>query len=574
MLLLVAAVVVLAAAAAGWMGWRGLQAREELTAAERQVALVQDQLTDGAAAAATDTLTQLQARTTRARELTSDPLWAVAAVLPLIGDDVTAVREVTAVVDDVAQAALPPLVDAAAALDPQALRPVDGAIDLEPLRAAAPRIELAHGTMTRARDAADAIELDGVDARLAGPVRDLRAQLHEATRTTATAARAAALLPPMLGADGPRTYLVLFQNNAEVRALGGIPGALAVLRADAGRIELVSQASASDLPRFEEPVLPLTEEQRAVYGDRLGGYVQDVTLTPDWDTSAALAREMWRRTTGEQVDGVLSVDPVALSYLLEATGPLPLATGGRLEAGNAVDLLLSQVYSRYARPQQQDLFFAAVAAQVLSALTSGTGEPAALVDQLARAAGERRLLVWSADETENELLAGTVVASPLPDDEAAPVFGVYLNDGTGAKMGYYLRHHVTLTRRCPVGAQQQYDVELRLGSTAPADAAALPEYVTGAGVFGVRPGTVRTVVRFYGPAGATMDAMTRDGQPVGYLPQRERGRPVGTVRVDLAPGESTALVLRVDDDSPGPARVRTTPGIENSLSATGADSCP
>ncbi len=101
---------------------------------------------------------------------------------------------------------------------------------------------------------------------------------------------------------------------------------------------------------------------------------------------------MYRQVSGQGVDGVLSIDPVALSYVLEATGPLPLPGGGELTAAGAVDLLLSRVYAEIEEPAEQDLFFAAAASSVLGTLTSGVAEPAALVGQLARAAGERRLL--------------------------------------------------------------------------------------------------------------------------------------------------------------------------------------
>jgi hypothetical protein len=40
-----------------------------------------------------------------------------------------------------------------------------------------------------------------------------------------TLSRTSRLLPDMLGRNGPRTYLVLVQNNAEWRSLGGIAGA-------------------------------------------------------------------------------------------------------------------------------------------------------------------------------------------------------------------------------------------------------------------------------------------------------------------------------------------------------------
>ncbi len=69
---------------------------------------------------------------------------------------------------------------------------------------------------------------------MANPVRRLQDQLTEAAGLTGTASRTVQLLPAMLGADSQRRYLLMFQNNAEVRATGGIPGAVAVVTADRG----------------------------------------------------------------------------------------------------------------------------------------------------------------------------------------------------------------------------------------------------------------------------------------------------------------------------------------------------
>ena len=151
----------------------------------------------------------------------------------------------------------------------------------------------------------------------------------------------------MLGASGPRNYLLLFQNPAELRATGGIPGAVALVHTENGKISLTQQASSADFPHYTPSVLELPLETRGLYGNIVGEYLQDVTMTPYFPLSGQLAREMWKRQFGTEVDGVLSMDPVTLSYLLRATGPIALPTGDTLTSDNAVKLLLSDVYARY-----------------------------------------------------------------------------------------------------------------------------------------------------------------------------------------------------------------------------------
>ena len=65
-------------------------------------------------------------------------------------------------------------------------------------------------------------------------------------------------MPSMLGANGTRRYLLLVQNNAEIRPTGGIAGSFAILKADKGKLSMGKQGSIQDLLPFADPVLPMT----------------------------------------------------------------------------------------------------------------------------------------------------------------------------------------------------------------------------------------------------------------------------------------------------------------------------
>ena len=170
-------------------------------------------------------------------------------------------------------------------------------------------------------------------------------QVDEASNAASTLQRTAELLPAMLGGDEKRTWLMLFQNPAELRSLGGMPGATAVLTAENGRVELAEQGTAA-ISRYPSPVMELDPELTALYGNRPAVWFSGTTVLPDFALAAPIAREMWEREHGTSADGVVSIDPIALSYMLEPTGPIQLPTGETLTADNAVDLLLNEVYLR------------------------------------------------------------------------------------------------------------------------------------------------------------------------------------------------------------------------------------
>jgi hypothetical protein len=123
-----------------------------------------------------------------------------------------------------------------------------------------------------------------------------------------------------------------------------------------------------------------------------------------------------------------------------------------------------------------------------------------------------------------------------------PEIGVYFNDGTGAKMDFYVHRQVKLKKRCEADGYYRYAVATTLKNNAPADAEkTLPDYVTGAGAFGVNPGTVQTNVYAYGPSEWFLDSAERDGKTAPFGSYKHDERPVGAATVKLAPGESTTV---------------------------------
>ncbi len=535
-------VIVLGALA--WVGVRGLQAKDALESAIPLAQSLKAQVVAGEASEAGTTAVRLADYAERARSRTNDPVWRTVELVPFLGPNLRAVRELAAVIDDVADNAVLPLVSLTDSLALGDFKPVDGKIDVKPLITAQPAVAAANTTLTRAAIHVHAIGTEDVLGVVRSAVIRLQAVTDDTAVTLDGMNRALMLLPAMLGADTPRDYILLFQNPAELRSTGGIPGALALIHTDDGSIELTRQASSTSFPEYPTPVLALGEEVAGIYGDITGQFIQNVTMTPDFAQSGALAREMWRLQFGIEANGVLSVDPVALSYLLEATGPITLATGDQLTADNAVSLLLQDAYARYDVPAEQDAFFAAAAGAVFDAIKSGRADSAALITALARAGAEHRILVWSADAAEQSILAETTLAGARPvSDSATKRFGLYFNDGTGSKMDLYLNAQTAIGQHtCRQDLRPQYALEVTLTNTAPADAAtSLPPYVTGGGAFGVPPGIIKTVISGYGSPDVENLGVTRDGATAPYHPATDADHPVSTIGVELAPGESAVL---------------------------------
>lgn len=502
-----AGVILVLLGAGGWVASRALAARSELVDAEQSAKSMASLAASGdkaALAAAGDSFADHAAR---ARAATGDPVWRAAELVPWLGANLVAVRQISEIADDVGTGAVPQLIGVADVLDPAALAPRDGAINTAPLSAAAPALHEASQTLTDAAARADALPTGTIE-----PITDAVGQLADATRQAATAVdtldRVATLLPGMLGASGPRTYLLLMLNNAESRTQGGIPGALALLHAENGRLSLVSAASSADVSVAASPVIPLSDATLALFDELPARYIQDVTMPIDVSEGGRAAKALWENTHGGSVDGVISMDVPAASYLLAATGPVD-AGGLSVNGDNAVETLLSTAYRQVPNPQLLDAAYGALAGAIFHAALSSSTDPRALVQALARATDENRLHVWSASDQEEAVLDGTKLGTLLPADSGSSrSVGVFVDDGSGGKLDYYATSTVSVaTATCGGAPHVRVSVDWTNGT--PADAlTSLPAYV----LIGSSNGKTRTALTIAGPQGWTPVSYGVDGE--------------------------------------------------------------
>jgi hypothetical protein len=420
-------------------------------------------------------------------------------------------------------------------------------MDLAPIVAAQPAVAKAQTAYTEARTSVASIDTAALLSPVADGIQRLHDVLDKATPEVDALGNAVKLLPGMLGADGPRDYLLAAQNPAELRSTGGLIGAVALVHADRGAVTLVQQEAGTSIGPWKTDVAEIPLNTQGLYGPLVGRYLQDANLTPDFPLAAVTAAKMWTTTHGGTVDGVVAVDPVVLSGVLKATGPVTLETGDRLTSANAVKLLLSDVYERYEQPAQQDAFFASAASAVFTRLSAGGVDGKKLLSALAAAGDSRRILIWSSHDADQKVLGTTTLSGVLPASNLSTAgIGVYFNDATGSKMDYYLGSSVSAGAAvCRADGKPSTVVNVTLTNRAPADAGAtLPRYVTGGGTYGVTPGNIRTRVAVYGPADGFLAATQSGGGNFPTVAGVDKGRPVSLFTVELAPGESKTVSVQ------------------------------
>ncbi len=562
---------------AGWLGvrvWQAAGAARDLQAAVDGAGPEVDALD---VAALRTRLPAVQDAAARAVAAADDPVWRAAQHLPLVGDDLAAVAAVSRAADGIARDAAPDLlaavdaVLAGSAASRDAVRETpDGWVDLAPLADAAPAAARAAAIAETLRTDLSGIDPASLTGPVAGPVAAAQDALDGATAQLDTVQALGAVLPDLLGADGPRTYLLLSLNPAELRAQGGIVGAVAVLQARDGALGLVGQRGTAELPELAEPALPLTDDELDLFGDRFGRWVQDSALTPDFPRAAEAAAAFWTASTGQPVNGVLSVDPVVVADLLSATGRTVAADGVELGGDSLLDVLLRDVYLQYGDPKAGDAFYAQVATAAFAVLRDASTDPQsarAAVSVAQRAVGDRRVAIWSARADEQARIGATGLGGAfLTGDAATPTgtlgqaAGLFLDDATAGKLDYDLDATVSVTMAGCTTDAPTARVELRLDYHPPADVASYPAQVVGDGGSGLPAGSLATNVSFYAPRDARLGEVRRDDAVVGGQSTRTGRREVAVVTSRLAPGEGQTYTVVLPAPG-GRLTVWTTPTL-------------
>jgi len=144
-------------------------------------------------------------------------------------------------------------------------------------------------------------------------------------------------MPWLLGMDEPRHYLILVQNNHELRATGGFVSSVGLLTVEQGAITNLEFADSYEFYR-DGGQYPLAPEAMQQYMGIQLMLLRDANWWPDLPTSAQMVRKLYGEHTGLYPDGVVTVDLNAVRHLVGALGTVQvpgsatLITAENLEA--------------------------------------------------------------------------------------------------------------------------------------------------------------------------------------------------------------------------------------------------
>lgn len=485
----------------------------------------------------------------RARARFGAPAFALPADVGPLQDDIAALRLLGDVAHDVAVAGLD-FVNATGIDEPDDVYDA-GTLDLEAVARVTAATAALEVDLERAAGRLGTIAGDGI-----GPIRRRvarTARLVTSTRATLVRARVfLEMVPAFAGAEGQKRYFVALQSPSEARGGGGLIGVYGILRVDAGRFDLTDVNTIETLVRRQRARLRQRDRDgrtvevpgwfRAAYGPF--GALEDwrqVNLSPNFPVTARLILDLYEADTGNRLDGVIALDPLALGELTRGTGPL-VAPGWdrRITRESARRFLLHDIYRHFDfREREQNEYLNRLIEAFWDAIGSDDVRVGGLVRGLATATRTQHLKMYARAPVLGAQLADLGVTG----DYGGNVQLLFHNNFAGNKVDYFLRRTVdtVVTLRADGGADVAVTIQLaNEADDAPAGAAALVRPFDRALPFG----TNRMLLGVITPEGSVPGTITRAGLRLVPITGSEGSFPLALQVVEIPAGETVEVVYR------------------------------
>ncbi|MBN1263398.1 MAG: DUF4012 domain-containing protein [Candidatus Pacebacteria bacterium] len=309
------------------------------------------------------------------------------------------------------------------------------------------------------------------------------------------------ILPDLVGWEGEKNYLVLFQNNMELRPTGGFIGSFAQASFKKGRLVAfeVSDVYSADgqIKGHIEPPPPIKE-----YLGEGGWYLRDSNWDPNFPTSAHRALWFLQKALNKKADGVIAINLGLPQKILEKTGPLRLIDfREEVKAENLFEK--AQSYSQdnfFPGSTQKKDFLGNLAKALLERIKeSGPGKSLAILEAVYSSLEEKDLMIYLEDPhlmtTINNLSWEGSLRTLNCLDEAVDCLKDYLmiveaNLGVN-KVNYYLKRSLGL--RVIIDQERTFKNILKIG------------YLNNSSKSSPFGGDYKNYLRLYFPLGSELD---------------------------------------------------------------------
>lgn len=250
------------------------------------------------------------------------------------------------------------------------------------------------------------------EQRLSPKIGQLLARLDRYLPLLETGVEGLVVAPSLLGVDEPRTYLLLAQNEHELRATGGFISSVALLRVSNGKIVEFRFSDSYAVDDLTQPHLNAPEVLERYMLSQIW-LLRDANWYADFPTSAEVARDLYQLDQGVAVDGVVAADLTAVRSLVRALEPIQLeGYDQEVSGGNVLALMQKHWASPAGEGQTGDWwahrkdFMGDLLGAMMGRLETDVGsvDLGRLMEAVRRGLGEKHVLVYVIDPTVGEIM--------------------------------------------------------------------------------------------------------------------------------------------------------------------------
>ncbi len=193
------------------------------------------------------------------------------------------------------------------------------------------------------------------------------------------------VLPELLGEKEPKKYLVIFQNDKELRPTGGFITAYAIFNVDKG---VITAEKSEDIYSLDDTISGKEKAPEPIrkYLANVPLYnLRDSNLSPDFQKSMEDFREIYDKARGgEDVDGIVALDTHALVSVMNVLGDIEVngqtfsstKTDERCDCPQVIYELLefAGIRVQYIRPDRKSIIGDLMLSIMKKALSSSPGK--------------------------------------------------------------------------------------------------------------------------------------------------------------------------------------------------------
>ncbi len=380
------------------------------------------------------------------KEELNSPIWSLAEHTPKVGKEITTAKELVTIAENTSNQLLKPLVSTMQEYPLDSFKAKDG-INVKSCLA---YMDFLEGHIEDIKNLSE--QLGGLDLSVIDPKGSMNGYVKKLNSYSDIYDNCKDYFPvvrTILGNGEDRVYVFAAQNSAEIRASGGFPGSVGVMRIKDGILKIDNFKSVYSMFHKSASIqAKITQQESQLFTARM--YTPwDSDFCPDFERVGLIWALAYEDKAREECDGVISATPAVIQKLLALCDPVTLSDGTEITSENAARVLQHDMYFQYVNGSQMNIpegsrelddLFAEAADKTLSQLIAqfSTKNIKEYLNVFGECLDEHILVMWMKDEAEEDLIRKSGWGGCLNSDPNDPKLGIYFSLETAGKMGWFL----------------------------------------------------------------------------------------------------------------------------------------